>query len=203
MTGSGKFTQVALFVVTRKTVPTRNVEFCFKIVQDDSHFENVGGGWGDKSKGGRRFREINLLIQLWASGCSGKRAVRKLGEILGCGSFDQGFWTRAMENLHKPLSNTRELICTKKLGASFWETLCEASTDRAQRIHNEGDELKVILLDFVYHLRRISRQATIFMCSWSSSLILLPYIFSNFCQKCSQGTCKKNCRKTPLGKTCS
>ena len=44
MTGSGKFTQVALFVVTRKTVPTRNVEFCFKIVQDDSHFENVGRG---------------------------------------------------------------------------------------------------------------------------------------------------------------
>ena len=43
MTGSGKFTQVALFVVTRKTVSTRNVEFSFKIVQDDSHFENVGG----------------------------------------------------------------------------------------------------------------------------------------------------------------
>ena len=41
--------------------------------------------------------------------------MRKLGEILGCGSFDQGFWTRAMENLHKPLSNTRELICTKRV----------------------------------------------------------------------------------------
>ena len=80
----------------------------------------------------------------------------------------------------------------------LWEELCAVSTERAQRLY-EDEESKVLLLDFVYHLRRISRQAAIFMCSWHSGLVVLPCIFSNFCQKCAQGNCKKKCGKLPKG----
>ena len=76
--------------------------------------------------------------------------------------------------------------------------MSDASTERAQRLFND-EELKVVLLDFVYHLRRISRQAAIFMCSWHSGLIVLPYVFSNFCQKHAEGKCTRNCQKQPKG----
>ena len=60
---------------------------------------------------GRRLKEINVLLHLYASLVGGKRTLRKLGEIVGCGSFDQGFWTRHTEYLHQHASKICKRNC--------------------------------------------------------------------------------------------